>query len=92
MVITYEFSVRPGTARQAAQMVERELVESRTWQGCVDVQIFTETGADTVFLYERWESPEHAARYREWRAGAGKTNPLLEFVTAPPIRRTFEEL
>jgi quinol monooxygenase YgiN len=94
VVITYDLYIKPGAVRRAAELVQRELVESRKAEGCVDIQIFVEPGTDTLFLYERWESPEHAEKYLQWRRDSDRKNPLVEadLLARTPLRRTFEEV
>lgn len=35
--------------------------------------------------FERWESLEHDAAYRTWRAGDGRRPALAALLAAPPV-------
>lgn len=92
MLIAYEFSVKPGTAREAAQVIEGELENSRKAPGCLDLRIFFDAGADKLFLYERWESQEHVDDYLAYRAREKRPNPVEPYLVAPRVRAQYEEL
>ncbi|MDR6119801.1 quinol monooxygenase YgiN [Aeromicrobium sp. SORGH_AS981] len=38
-----------------------------------------------VTAFERWESLEHDAAYRTWRAGDGRRPALAALLAAPPV-------
>jgi quinol monooxygenase YgiN len=90
VLITYNFKVKPGTARKAAELVEEELSNSRKAGGCEDLQIYFDEEAGTLFLYERWESQKHVDEYLAYRARENRPNPLAEYLLESPVRRTFD--
>ena len=94
MIITYEVAIKSGTALQVVRLVEGILAEPRKWEGCLDIRVSVENGADTLFVYERWESPEHLEKFLAWRRTEVKSDPLAEsgFLNGTPIRRTFKEV
>jgi quinol monooxygenase YgiN len=92
VLITYQFTVKPGTARQVAALIEEELVNSRKAEGCIDLKIFLNEESSELFLYELWESQDHVTRYLEYRAREKRPNPVEPFLTAPRVRRTYEQL
>ena len=66
------------------------LTDTRAFDGCLGVEVLV--GAQDrahVLLVERWESAEHDAVYRAWRAGEGATN-LGGLLAAAPTVSMFE--
>ncbi len=65
------------------------LVDTRAFDGCLGVDVLIDTADPTHFIaVERWESEEHDAAYRAWRAGDGQTN-LASFLASPPVLTKF---
>ena len=65
------------------------LVDTRAFDGCLGVEVLIDTADPTHFVaVERWESEEHDAAYRAWRAGDGQTN-LASFLASPPVLTKF---
>jgi quinol monooxygenase YgiN len=65
------------------------LKDTRAFDGCLGVEVLIDTADPTHFVaVERWESEEHDAAYRAWRAGDGQTN-LGSFLAAPPALTKF---
>ena len=94
MLVTYEAAVKPGTSLQVVDVVERMLTETRQWEGCLDIRVSVESGSDTLFIYQRWESPELLQRFLAWRRENARPDELVDggFLAGTPIRRTFKEL
>jgi quinol monooxygenase YgiN len=67
------------------------LVDTRAFDGCLGVDVLIDTADPTHFIaVERWESEEHDAAYRAWRAGDGQTN-LASFLASPPVLTKFTQ-
>jgi quinol monooxygenase YgiN len=92
MIGIVELDVKPGTARAAADAIEKSLADTRKFDGCRGAEVLLERGADKVVIYERWESPDRQAAYLEWRAGPGASDAVTPFVAKPPEIRTYDEL
>jgi quinol monooxygenase YgiN len=65
------------------------LKDTRAFDGCLGVDVLIDSADPTHYVaVERWESEEHDAAYRAWRAGDGQTN-LASFLAAPPTLTKF---
>lgn len=65
------------------------LADTRAFDGCLGVEVLIDTADPAHFVaVERWESAEHDAAYRAWRAGDGQTN-LATFLAAAPVLTKF---
>ena len=79
----------PARRDEGLAYLHRVLTDTRVFPGCLSVQVLVDTDDPThVLAGERWESMDHDARYREWRAGAGAT-ALGDYLTGPPGLTTF---
>jgi len=81
-----EFRFKPEVLDQVPDAVSRTLAVTRKFDGCqrIDVLIDDEDPS-RYLLVEVWDSMEHDAAYREFRAspdGASELGPLL---AAPPV-------
>jgi quinol monooxygenase YgiN len=65
------------------------LSDTRAFEGCLAVDVLIDRADPThILAIEKWESEEHDAAYRAWRAGDGKTN-LAASLAAPPVVTKF---
>jgi quinol monooxygenase YgiN len=65
------------------------LSDTRAFAGCLGVDVLVDAADPThIVAVERWESEEHDAAYRAWRAGEGQTN-MADFLAAPPVLTKF---
>lgn len=78
-------------ALPTAPAVLREiLADTRAFDGCLGVDILVDsTNPAHVLVVEQWESMEHDAAYRAWRAGEGASG-LGALLAAPPVLTHFE--
>lgn len=66
------------------------LADTRAFDGCLGVDILVDsTNPAHVLVVEQWESMEHDAAYRAWRAGEGASG-LGALLAAPPVLTHFE--
>src|SRR5688500_11506411 len=94
MIVTLEIAVQNGTAQKAADLLKQSLASARDWDGCLGIEVAFSTEVDTVFVYEHWQSDEHAETYREWRRASNAPDVLTEngLRADAPRRRVFEEV
>lgn len=81
-----EFRFKPEVVDQAPDALSRTLAVTRQFDGCQRIDVLADSeDATRYLLVEVWESMEHDAAYREFRAspaGASELGPLL---AAPPV-------
>jgi quinol monooxygenase YgiN len=87
MSITAIFEIRlnPSTLSEAADVIANAVRDTRAFPGCQSVEVLQATDdAQRIIVLERWESAEHDAAYRQWRAGEGTIAKLPGLLAAPP--------
>jgi quinol monooxygenase YgiN len=92
MTITafFEICVKPEAIDQGVHAeLHAVLNDTRSFEGCLGVDVLIDTADPThIVAVETWESGEHDAAYRAWRAGDGQTN-LASFLASPPVLTKF---
>ena len=88
-----ELRVKPETLDQGLHAeLHKILTDTRAFDGCLGVDVLIDNDDPThLIAVERWESEEHDAAYRAWRAGAGAGGPasLGAVLAAPPVLTKF---
>lgn len=74
---------------QARDVMHRILEETRQFDGCLGVEVLIGEDESRWAVIERWQSEEHDAAYREFRAGPGKITDLGPLLAAPPALNKF---
>jgi quinol monooxygenase YgiN len=90
ITIFFEIRVRPETLDQGIHAeLHTILSETRAFDGCLAVEVLIDSDDPThIVAVEKWESEEHDAAYRAWRAADGKTN-LAASLVSPPVLTKF---
>ena len=85
-VVSIEFWLKSSSLDDGLQIVHESLVDTRAFDGCVQVDVLVENDDPThVFVIEQWLTPEHRAAYRQWRAGEGALTALPPLLARPPV-------
>jgi len=81
-----EFRFKPEVLDQVPDAMSRTLAVTRKFDGCQRIDVLVDDqDPGRYLLVEVWDSMEHDAAYREFRAspaGASELGPLL---IAPPV-------
>jgi len=81
-----EFRFKPEVIDQVPDAISRTLAVTRKFDGCQRIDVLADSEDPSRYLLvEMWDSMEHDAAYREFRAspaGASELGPLL---AAPPV-------
>ncbi len=86
IVATLELRLRPEKVEAAPAVLDEVLAETRAFAGNRGVEVLPDVEDPTrVTAFERWESLEHDAAYRAWRAGDGNRPALGALLAAPPV-------
>jgi quinol monooxygenase YgiN len=92
MAITalFELRVKPEALDQGLHAELHSILnDTRAFDGCLGVEVLIDAADPThIVAVERWESAEHDAAYRAWRAGEGQTN-LASYFAAPRVLTKF---
>lgn len=88
---TLELRFRPEAVDDARTVVRRVLAETRAFDGNLGVDVLVDRDDPAHWIaYETWESPEHDAAYREFRAGPGAITDLGPLLAAVPVLTWYE--
>ncbi len=78
---TFDIRVTPESLETAPALITTVLDQTRAFEGNLGVEVFVDAGDPTHFVaLEHWESAEHDAAYRAWRAtpeGASTLGTIL---------------
>lgn len=87
---TLELRLKPEMLDEARTVLARVLSETRAFEGNLGVDVLVDRDDPAHWVaYERWESEEHDAAYREFRAGPGQISDLGPLLAAAPVLTMF---
>jgi quinol monooxygenase YgiN len=80
-----ELKLNPDTLEEARGVLKKVLDETRAFDGSVGVETLVDQGDPThLIIIEEWQSAEHDAAYRTFRAGPGATSELGPLLAGAP--------
>ena len=81
-----EFRFKPEVLDQVPDAMSRTLAVTRKFDGCQRVDVLVDDEDPSRYLLvEIWDSMEHDAAYREFRASPGGASELGTLLAAPPV-------
>jgi quinol monooxygenase YgiN len=87
---TLELRFKPELVDEARTLFRGVLKDTRAFDGNLGVEVLVDTDDPAHWIaYETWESPEHDAAYREFRAGPGKITEMGALLAAAPVLTWF---
>ncbi|MFL2503464.1 MAG: putative quinol monooxygenase [Luminiphilus sp.] len=90
VMVTVEWPAKPETLSEFLGLLEQALVDTRTYDGCENVQTYVEKSTGSVLLVEIWASEEHQQAYMKWRMETGLMDAIGGYLDSAPIARTFD--
>ena len=91
IIATLELRFDPTKLDEARTVISRVLAETRAFDGNLGVDVLVDSNDPAHWIaYETWESPEHDAAYREFRAGPGAIADLGPLLAGRPALTWFE--
>jgi quinol monooxygenase YgiN len=85
VIAILECHFRPGHVGAGADWLRRNLVATRSFDGCLGVEVFRDRDQPSrLIVVERWASLEHDRAYREWRDGDGRIVEGGDLFASPP--------
>ena len=94
MIVTISFEASDGKRDELVEAMLGLLADTRAFEGCNDIT-FTES-TDTpglLMLIEDWESADHYAAYKSWRAASGTSVLSGDLVNTATLQSaTFNSL
>jgi quinol monooxygenase YgiN len=90
LIATLDLRFDPDQLDDARVVIDRVLTETRAFDGCLGVGVLVDANDPSHWIgYQKWESAEHDAAYREFRAGSGKITDLRPLLAAAPVLTWF---
>ena len=90
VMVTVEWPAKPETLSEFLDVLKQALVDTRTYDGCEEVQTFVEKSTGSVLLVEIWASEDHQKAYMKWRMEAGLMDAIGGYLDSAPMARTFD--
>lgn len=89
LVAVLELTFKPDFLESAHTVMARVIAETRTFPGCISVQSVVDSKSPNTWRFvETWESAEHDAEYRKFRAGEGAITDLGPLLAGAPSLTT----
>ena len=90
IIATLDLRFDPTKLDDARTVINRVLTETRAFDGNLGVDVLVDANDPAHWVaYETWESPEHDAAYREFRAGPGQITDMGPLLAAAPVLTWF---
>lgn len=81
-----EFQFKPEVVDEVPGAISRTLEVTRKFDGCQRIDVLVDSEEPSRYLLvEVWDSMEHDAAYREFRASPGGASELGPMLAAPPV-------
>lgn len=85
-----DLRIKPELLAEAPIVLARIIKQTRSFDGCISIDVLIDEKDETHWLVlELWESAEHDAAYRAFRAGPGAAPDLRALLEAPPALTKF---
>lgn len=90
LIALLDLTLKAETLDDAKVVLGRVLADTRAFDGCQGVDVLVDEDDETHWIaYERWESAEADAKYREFREGPGKITDLGPLLGGAPKLTKF---
>ena len=79
-LVIVSFPAKEGMLDDLKETLKAALPDTRSFDGCISVDMYIEDSTNTIHLIEDWETLDHQATYLNWRVENGlltDLDPLL---------------
>ncbi|KAA1380081.1 putative quinol monooxygenase [Aeromicrobium fastidiosum] len=91
IIATLDLRFDPARLDEARALMHGVLDDTRAFDGNLGVDVLVDVNDPAHWVaYETWESPEHDAAYREFRAGPGAVAAMPPLLAAAPVLTWLE--
>lgn len=91
IIATLDLRFDPTKLDEARSLMRGVLTDTRAFDGNLGVDVLVDVNDPAHWIaHETWESPEHDAAYREFRAGPGAITELGPLLAAAPVLTWLE--
>tara|TARA_B100001093_G_C26665489_1_gene943791 strand:- start:228 stop:533 length:306 start_codon:yes stop_codon:yes gene_type:complete len=80
-LVIVSFPAKKETLELLKKFMRQALPNTRSFQGCLSVDVYIEESTNTIHLIENWETLEHQEKYLNWRIETGlltDLDPILD--------------
>jgi quinol monooxygenase YgiN len=91
ITVTVEIAIKAEKLTEFMELMPNMLPDTRSYKGCESAQVNVEQNTSTVFMVEVWGSRPDYDAYFKWRVESGGLDAVMDFATAEPIFRFFDQ-
>jgi len=84
ILVQLSLSAEAQQGEALLKFLDEILVGTRSYDGCLGVEVLTDVTSDQVLLLEWWDQKESFDRYMTWRVERGDFQTLQSFLIKPP--------
>jgi quinol monooxygenase YgiN len=85
--------VKPEAAAAFADGMEKTLIETRAYEGCISVYGYRDQDDPTnIIAIEQWETRDHYEAYVVWRRSTGTMDRLAAILQGPVTVQYFDQI
>ena len=77
----------PSEYESMMEFIGAIIHDTRGFDGCLDINIYSENEGEGVIFVEHWEDQSKYENYLAWRTESGVMDKLAAMLDAPPIIR-----
>ena len=89
VLVNLEIPVKEDKIEEFFDYMQKVLVDTRAYDGCISLKTYHEIGSSTVLLIEEWEKMENQASYMQWRTETGMVEALSKFLDGDLIVKKY---
>ena len=89
VLVNLEIPVKEDKIEEFFDYMQKVLVDTRAYDGCISLNTYHEIGSSTVLLIEEWEKMENQASYMQWRTETGMVEALSKFLDGDLIVKKY---
>jgi quinol monooxygenase YgiN len=89
VLVNLEIPVKEDKIEEFFDYMQKVLVDTRAYDGCICLNTYHEIGSSTVLLIEEWEKMENQASYMQWRTETGMVEALSKFLDGDLVVKKY---
>ena len=89
VLVNLEIPVKEDKLEEFFDYMQKILVDTRAYDGCISLHTYHEIGSSTVLLIEEWEKMENQESYMNWRVETGMVDALSVFLDGELIVKKY---
>ncbi len=89
VLVNLEIPVKEDKIEEFFDYMQKVLVDTRAYDGCISLNTYHEIGSSTVLLIEEWEKMENQESYMQWRTETGMVEALSKFLDGDLVVKKY---